>query len=54
MKKKQTNKQTNKQIIDYYLSLQLEGAETLKYRCVCGPRSEKFNIVSDDHGRKLK
>ena len=36
-------------------SLRLEGEETLKYRCVCRPpHVEKFNIVSNDHGRTHK
>ena len=35
-------------------SLRLEGVETLKYRHVCRPRSEKFNVVSNDHGRTQK
>ena len=34
--------------LKYYLSLRLERVEALKYRCVCRPRSEKFNIVSYD------
>ena len=33
-----------------FLSLQLEGEETLKYRCVCRTFAEKFNIVSNSHG----
>ena len=36
------------------MSLRLEGEETLKHRCVCCPRSEKFNTVSNDHGRTQK
>ena len=36
------------------LPLQLGRVETLKYRCGCRPRSEKFNIVSNDHGRTQK
>ena len=36
------------------LPLQLGRVETLKYRCACRPRSEKFNIVSNDHGRTQK
>ena len=35
-------------------SLRLEGEETLKCFCVClsvGLGAEKFNIVSNDHGR---
>ena len=36
------------------LSLRLEGEEILKYRCVCRPRAEKFNIVSNDHGHTHK
>ena len=36
------------------LSLPLEGEVTLKYRCVCRPCSEKFNIVSNNHGRTQK
>ena len=36
------------------MSLRLEGVETLKYRCVCQPRSEKFNIVNNDHGHTQK
>ena len=35
---------------DLWLSLQLEGEETLKYHCVCRPRAKKFNIVSNNHG----
>ena len=31
-----------------------KGVETLKYRCVCRPHTEKFNIVSNDHGRRQK
>ena len=44
--------------INVFLSLRLEGEETLKFRCIeislvvsVGLRSEKFNIVSNDHGR---
>ena len=33
-----------------FLSLQLEGEETLKYRFVCRTFAKKFNIVSNDHG----
>ena len=33
------------------LSLRLEREETLKYRCVCWSRSEKLNIISNDHER---
>ena len=40
--------------LKYYLSLRLERVEALKYRCVCRPRSEKFNIISNDHGRVQK
>ena len=36
------------------LSLQQEGEMVLKERCVCRPRAEKFNIVSNDHGRTHK
>ena len=36
------------------LFLRLEGEEALKRRCVCHPRAEKFNIVSNDHGRTQK
>ena len=32
----------------------LEGKKTLRYRCFVGPRAEKFNIVSNDHGRTHK
>ena len=34
-----------------YMSLQLEGEETLKYRCICRTGAEKFNTVSNNHGR---
>ena len=37
-----------------FLSLRLEGEETLKYRCICRSRAEKFNIVSNDHGHPHK
>ena len=37
-----------------FLSQRLEGVETLKYRCVRLPHLEKFNIVSNDHGRTQK
>ena len=40
--------------LKYYLSLRLERVETLKYCCVCRPLSEKFNIVSNNHGRTQK
>ena len=45
-----------RELISYFLSLRLEGEETLKYRCVCRPppRTERFNIVSNDHGRTQK
>ena len=33
------------------LSLRLKGEKTLKWPCVCWPRVEKFDIVSNDHGR---
>ena len=36
------------------LSLRLEGEETLEYRCVCRPHTEKFNVVSGDDGRTRK
>ena len=36
------------------LSLRLEGEETLKYHFVFEPRSEKFTIVSNDHGHTEK
>ena len=36
------------------LSLRLEEEDILKYRCVCRSRAEKFNIVSNDHGRPHK
>ena len=32
------------------MSVRLEGVETLKYRYVCHPCAEKFNIVSNNHG----
>ena len=38
----------------HYISVRLEGVETLKYHCVCRPSLEKFNIVSNDHGRTQK
>ena len=36
------------------LSLRLAGEETLKYRCICRPRAEKFNLVSNDDGGTRK
>ena len=36
------------------MSLQLEGKETLKYRCAIDPRTEKFYTTSNDHGRTHK
>ena len=33
------------------MSLQLKGEETLNTVVSVGPRAEKFNIVSNDHGR---
>ena len=41
-------------IFSLLLSLRLEGVKTTKYCCVCRPRLEKFNIVSNDHGRTKK
>ena len=41
-------------IFIYLLSLRLEGEETLKYRVSVGSCAEKFNIVSNDHGRNHK
>ena len=38
----------------YFLSLQLVEEETLKCRCDCRPRAEKFDIISKDHGRIQK
>ena len=40
--------------MQHFLSLRLEGEETLKYRCVCRPLSEKFNVVSNDQGGTQK
>ena len=37
-----------------YMSLQIEGEEALKNRCVCDTRAEKFNIISNNHGRTRK
>ena len=37
-----------------YMSLQIEVEEALKNRCVCDTRAEKFNIVSNNHGRTRK
>ena len=39
------------QIKKYFVSLRLEGEEALKYSYVCRHRGEKFNIVSNNHGR---
>ena len=36
------------------MHLRLQGEGTLKYRLSVGPRLEKFNIVSNDHGRTQK
>ena len=38
-----------------FFSLRLEGEETLKWTVVSvGPCEEKFNIASNDHGRRQK
>ena len=40
-------------IEEIFLSLRLKGGETLKYRCVCWPRTEKFNTVSNDRATEI-
>ena len=37
-----------------FLSLRLKGEETLKYHVTVGPRTEKFNIVSNNDGHTHK
>ena len=43
--------QKSENVSDQFLHLQLQGEETLKCLCVCRPRAESSNIVSNDHER---